>query len=298
MFEGNKNNEIGQRIKELREQRNETQTQLANALLVKRETVAQWENGDRDLKTHYTIELSKHFGVTADWLLGLSGTKKLEDSDITGKTGLSGLAVDTLLKFAKNYDIYYQPLDVINAIIEVGNDDFYRSMYYYLLTDWHIETKKKAFVSHAQVIKYHDTPMPQEFEINREIIGKSIINQIWFYEVQSALKKIYERLERVREKDLSCSTAVIEFSLKDKAKTTNDIPEHTAILNKLATQHGVSEEQLIQAIAYKGYFPMNTPIEDYPASFVDFLVNVWPQVLETIAELKKASEPWHPVMPL
>lgn len=56
----------------LRESKGETQAELAKILLVKRETVNQWEQGTRDLKTQYTINLANHFGVSCDYLLGRS----------------------------------------------------------------------------------------------------------------------------------------------------------------------------------------------------------------------------------
>ena len=42
---------IGERIKALRISKKLTQAELAQALNVKRQTVAQWENQERDLKT-------------------------------------------------------------------------------------------------------------------------------------------------------------------------------------------------------------------------------------------------------
>ena len=65
---------IGLRISKLREKRGLSQKQLAdelekNGLKVRRETVTQWENGSRDLKTEYTVKLADFFGVTCDYIL-------------------------------------------------------------------------------------------------------------------------------------------------------------------------------------------------------------------------------------
>jgi len=66
---------IGEIIRQLRIENKETQKHLANELGVKRETVNQWENGARDLKTQCIINLAKHFNISADYLLGLTNIK-------------------------------------------------------------------------------------------------------------------------------------------------------------------------------------------------------------------------------
>ena len=57
------NKKIGERIKKLREEKGETQAEVAKKLNVKRETVNHWENGERDLKTEYTIKNPDAFGA-------------------------------------------------------------------------------------------------------------------------------------------------------------------------------------------------------------------------------------------
>lgn len=61
---------IGLRIAKLRESRGLSQKQLADelekiGLKVRRETITQWENGTRDLKTEYTIKLADFLGFHA-----------------------------------------------------------------------------------------------------------------------------------------------------------------------------------------------------------------------------------------
>lgn len=62
-------NEIGERIKKLREARGLSQHQLSVALNVTREVVAKWETGTRDLKTAYMVKLADYFNVTCDYIL-------------------------------------------------------------------------------------------------------------------------------------------------------------------------------------------------------------------------------------
>ena len=67
---------IGARITVLREAHGLSQKALSDelaklGLVVRRETITQWENATRDLKAEYIIHLSSFFDVTSDWLLGI-----------------------------------------------------------------------------------------------------------------------------------------------------------------------------------------------------------------------------------
>ncbi len=119
MITSNQFTDIGERIKRLREDKGLTQAELAKKLNVKRETVNQWENNVRDLKTQYTISLAKEFNVSADYILGITPDIKTTDptiKEICEYTGLSEKAVreiSTLKKFR-----YYFPCFI--KLIESG----------------------------------------------------------------------------------------------------------------------------------------------------------------------------------
>ena len=96
---GNKNEwNIGVCIAKLRESRGLSQKQLSDelgklGLKVRRETVTQWENGTRDLKTEYTIKLADFFGVSCDYILrGVSS----ENLRVSKETGLQNEAINKL----------------------------------------------------------------------------------------------------------------------------------------------------------------------------------------------------------
>ena len=47
----------------------------------------------------------------------------------------------------------------------------------------------------------------------------------------------------------------------------------------------VTEDELKKAVASKGYYPYETPIENYDSSFIDgVLIAAWPQVFKIIDE--------------
>ena len=110
-------NTIGGRIKSLREKRGETQAEVAEAMHVKRQTVDQWENGTRDLKTQHTIELANYFSITCDELLrGL----KPENVDINRDLGLTDSAIEALKTYnLEHRNMFDEPvMKTINLLIE------------------------------------------------------------------------------------------------------------------------------------------------------------------------------------
>lgn len=63
------------RIKELREDNDKTQKELANYLNIAQNTYSQYENGNRSLPLDCLVKLCKYYDVSADYLLGLSNEK-------------------------------------------------------------------------------------------------------------------------------------------------------------------------------------------------------------------------------
>ena len=64
-----------ERLKELREDHDLTQEQVANAIGVKREQYRRYETGVNEIKASHIIQFVKLYHVTADYLLGLSNDK-------------------------------------------------------------------------------------------------------------------------------------------------------------------------------------------------------------------------------
>ena len=84
---------------------------MAQALNVKQQTVAQWENQERDLKTGAIISLAKYFNVSTDYLLGISEYETSETANVGYITGLSAVSISKLNHIATScqsnkYDFY------------------------------------------------------------------------------------------------------------------------------------------------------------------------------------------------
>lgn len=88
--------EMGQKLMRLRADK--TQDEVSRALSVRRETVKQWENAERHIKATDLIKLSEYYGVSVDYLLGISDIQAVS-ADVQGaiKTlGISQKAVERI----------------------------------------------------------------------------------------------------------------------------------------------------------------------------------------------------------
>ncbi len=63
------------RIRDLREDNDLTQKELAEHLHIKQNTYSQYENGQRQLPIDILIALSKYYKVSTDYILGLTNYK-------------------------------------------------------------------------------------------------------------------------------------------------------------------------------------------------------------------------------
>ncbi|MGD9901716.1 MAG: helix-turn-helix domain-containing protein [Spirochaetales bacterium] len=62
---------IGKRLKELRQEKNISQKEIADAIGVDISSISYWENEIYEPKASYIFKLAKFFDVTSDYLLGL-----------------------------------------------------------------------------------------------------------------------------------------------------------------------------------------------------------------------------------
>ena len=75
--------DFGDNLKQLRKQRNLTQKELGSQLGLSKAVISKYENGLGYPTFDVLIRIAQHFGVTTDYLLGVSGNKT---ADITGLT--------------------------------------------------------------------------------------------------------------------------------------------------------------------------------------------------------------------
>ena len=68
---------IYKRIRDLREDRDLTQKQMAKALSCSQQVYSNYELGQRDVPTDVLIKLSAFYNVSVDYILGISDNPKI-----------------------------------------------------------------------------------------------------------------------------------------------------------------------------------------------------------------------------
>ena len=60
------------RLRDLREDSDKSQTEIAEALGMKQQQYARYENGTQEIPLHHFITLAKYYNVSLDYLAGLT----------------------------------------------------------------------------------------------------------------------------------------------------------------------------------------------------------------------------------
>ena len=69
---------VYKRIRDLREDKDMTQRQLAKTLNCSQQVYSNYELGQRDIPTDILIKLSKLYGVSVDYILGISDNPEIK----------------------------------------------------------------------------------------------------------------------------------------------------------------------------------------------------------------------------
>ena len=67
---------VFERIKELRQEKKLTQTQVAELLGIDQRVYSNYETGKREIPSHHLIELAKVYEISLDYLVGLSDIRE------------------------------------------------------------------------------------------------------------------------------------------------------------------------------------------------------------------------------
>lgn len=66
------------RIRDLREDSDMTQAQMAKILNCSQQVYSNYELGQRDIPTYILIKLSKHYEVSVDYILGITDNPEIK----------------------------------------------------------------------------------------------------------------------------------------------------------------------------------------------------------------------------
>lgn len=78
------------RLRELREDNDLTQQQIANILKVGLTTYRRWESGERTILTNVVVDLAFFYKVSTDYILGLTDNPKPNRSMVNKQVNISG----------------------------------------------------------------------------------------------------------------------------------------------------------------------------------------------------------------
>ena len=187
----------GQRIAELRERKGESQEQLAAALGVSRPIIQHWERGTRYLKADAIIKLAMHFGVSTDYLLGLSSVET-PDTDlhaVCDYTGLSEKAVMQLRSGAAPY---------VSFILEDTESEFMDDVIAYMNSP---RLAQYIYIDGdggiVQQCKQLETPPEGTKEMD---LGEAI-EQKYLFDIRWDAFMLKDNFERMKEQALSAGFA-------------------------------------------------------------------------------------------
>ena len=113
------------RLKELRENKNLSQQDLAKALKVSPSTVSNWEAGKREPDMAMIIAISEYFGVSIDYCLGRKlETRNRRDSE--SEHALDVEAVNNIIAKIKKIDHKYYPAleSIIDGLSKKSNQSW------------------------------------------------------------------------------------------------------------------------------------------------------------------------------
>lgn len=183
-------NNISSRIKQLREKKGLSQNELARDLYVKQQTIAQWEKGERALKADAIISLSEYFGVTSDYLLGLtdSTSTDIDEIGISNRTGFSSNVIRNIINATQEEK---QLLDTI--VSNILNDDFIDVLCIFRRNN---EEIKELCLNGTLYTKWGEDEykvyeiMDESEKLNGAFIGKRDYSELCLFKLQNAIMNI------------------------------------------------------------------------------------------------------------
>lgn len=107
------------RLKELREEKNLTQNDIAKAINTSRPNIGRWEKGENEPSSSAVIALAQFFNVSADYLLGLEDDFGIKKSAVAPAPAFTREEMDLVFKYRELPEqlkaIVKQQLDVFST---------------------------------------------------------------------------------------------------------------------------------------------------------------------------------------
>lgn len=108
---------ISQRLKQLRAEKNLTQTDLADILGIAKTTLAAYEQEKSEPSIKTLLKLSEYFDVSVDYLIGKTNCAHEENQPITNLLGIDEKTIEILQKLSSSIHAPNH-MDYLEAIIQ------------------------------------------------------------------------------------------------------------------------------------------------------------------------------------
>lgn len=187
---------FSERIRELREERNMTQAEVAQAVGITMPSYAAYEKG-RSPKYDVLRDLANYFDVTIDYLLGNSNARKPKNQALMNSLGLSDKAIETLQEVYKADQANSFTL-TINALLEHGKSMYAISKYLFTKLEAN-DDGSEQFFPYSMVPRYSgawrsydNLSTLVDADSTVDFISNKNIKDIQMIEVQNALKELLD----------------------------------------------------------------------------------------------------------
>ena len=189
---------IGKRLKELRTSEGLTQQELAKILNVSSMSISFYENEQRKPDSDFIISVSKYFGVSTDYLLGLINAKDKENIDISKVTGLNDFSLTILEKSSKEKN--NTAADIINTI--VGMSSF--KMLVNLINDKDIK-EVQEYIADSKIKDILTMDKEQQKAILSKLLPmyKEDVSKLRDFEIERCINDIAHKLKLKYENNLT-----------------------------------------------------------------------------------------------
>lgn len=108
---------FAQRLKDLRQEKKISQTELASALNISNRTISMYEQGNSEPNVEILLKIADYFNVTADYLIGRTSCRNIENQSLSNSLGVDEKTID-ILRLLSVTTYKYSNLDYLEAIIQ------------------------------------------------------------------------------------------------------------------------------------------------------------------------------------
>lgn len=201
------------RIVSLREEKGETQQELADAIGITRQSLSRYEIAARTINIEVLGTLAQHFGVSADYLLGLSDVRSTEQ-DMQAACEMTGLSEETITKLKADTPAAWAVDVLMCSSVSVQDDSFVKGkaspldlISQYLIPAFASEDIVTELAQQLELNKKADISKEEATKIAKDMLdyftGKELLDRI-----KSSLKAVKAAIAHSKtiNKDLEAKT--------------------------------------------------------------------------------------------